>query len=66
MVARPLWLTSSCSQFDRSMVPRIWSPFHRSSDPNMATGWMQAVMAFLQLAGERPICPASRTSQDRE
>jgi len=38
----------------------MWSPFHHSSDPNMATDWMHAVMTFLQLSGESPICPVSR------
>jgi len=44
------------------MVPVTWSPFHHSSAPNMATDWMHAIMTFLQLAGDRPICPVSRRS----
>jgi len=45
------------------VVPWDWSTFHRSSEPGVATDWMQAVMTFLQLAGERSICPASRRSR---
>ena len=44
------------------MVLQTWSPFHHSSDPNMATDCVHAVMTFLQLAGDSPICPARRRS----
>ena len=44
------------------MVPGACSPFHHNSDPNMATNRTQAVMTFLQLAGESPVCPVSRRS----
>ena len=63
MVSRASRLARSCNSFAWSMVPQVGSPFHRSPGPKMAAGWVHAVAAFLQLAGERPICPASRRSR---
>jgi len=65
VVACACWLTNSCSSLALATVPRVSSPFHHSSAPNMATDWMQAVMTFVQFAGERPSCPASRRSRVR-
>jgi len=56
LVTHTSWLTSSCSSSVWPMVPRTWSPFHHSSELNMATDWTHAVMTFLQLAVECPIC----------
>ena len=63
MVARASWLTRSCSSFAWPMASRAWSPCHHCSDPKMSTDGVRAVMTSLQLAGERPICPASRRSR---
>jgi len=48
----PSWSASRCNSIARSMVPRILSRIHRTSDPSMATDGTKAVMmTFQQLAG---------------
>jgi len=50
-VAQASRLTSSCTSLAYPMVPLAWSPFHRSSAPNIATE-TQANMTVRQWIGE--------------
>jgi len=60
VITRPIWLSSFCSSSHRFFTPAPFRSSHQSSAPYSADACTHATSAFLQAAGQSPICPVSR------